>query len=116
MWYTTDDGKTFFADDADRISPFEHNGKQAYRCYVWTCDGGKTKFVSHLERHKPSIWRARQAEGRVRPEDLTMSPFDVKPPLSGEGGWMDFSSPGGERIRTPRCPSGGGAPQPVGPE
>src|SRR5438093_6857424 len=52
-WYTIDDGRTWFADAANKVVPFEHQGKQAYRCYVWTCDGGKTKFVSHLERLSP---------------------------------------------------------------
>src|SRR5262245_14730257 len=49
-WYTIDDGKSWFADDAGRFPPFEYQGKTAYRCRVWTCDDGKTKFVSHLER------------------------------------------------------------------
>src|SRR5213592_4495046 len=51
-WYTVDDGRTWFADDAAKLVPFQHDGKPAYRCYVWSCDGGKTKFVSHLERVK----------------------------------------------------------------
>jgi hypothetical protein len=114
MWYTSDDGKTWFADAGDRVYPFDHNGKQAYRCYVWSCDGGKTKFVSHLERLKPALWRERQASGRLRSEDLALSPLDVKLPLSGESGWMDFSSQAGERIRTPKCPGNASAmPQPV---
>src|SRR5262245_24765748 len=53
-WYTVDDGKTWFPDRANRVSPFDHQGKTAYRCHVWTCDDGKTTFVSHLERLKAS--------------------------------------------------------------
>jgi hypothetical protein len=52
-WYTIDDGRHWFADAMNKIVPFEHEGKQAYRCFVWTCDGGTTEFVSHLERLYP---------------------------------------------------------------
>src|SRR5689334_11283784 len=64
-WFTTDDGKTWFADDDNRLFPFDKDGKKAYRCYVWTCDGGKTKFVSHLERVRDPLWTQRQATGRL---------------------------------------------------
>jgi hypothetical protein len=115
-WYTIDDGKTYFVESADRLSPFSYNGKSAYRCFVWTCDGGKTRFVSHLQRHKPSLWRDRQKTGRILPGDQVMDPFDVKVPQSGEEGWVDFSAPGADRIKTPRCPDGrGGKPEPVPP-
>ena len=34
-FYTDDNGKGFFKDDINKISPFDHNGKQAYRCSVF---------------------------------------------------------------------------------
>src|SRR2546422_10453637 len=49
-WFTDDDGKTWFADDVNRLTPFDHNGRQAVMCFVYTCDGGKTKFVLYLSR------------------------------------------------------------------
>jgi hypothetical protein len=118
-WYTDDDGKSWFADAADRTSPFDHNGKPAYRCYVWTVDGGKTKFVSHLERTKPSALKARQASGgKPGPADLMM-PFmdlEVKRPLTGDRGWTDYGLPAGEAIRTPHPPAGQqGVPEEVPP-
>jgi hypothetical protein len=113
-WFTTDDGKTWFPDDANRVTPFDHQGKKAYRCYVWTCDEGKTKFVSHLERAKPGLWRERQATGKYEPNDLVFSPFDVKPPGAPETAWTDQSSSTGYQIATPRCPQGqSGTPLPV---
>ena len=106
-WYTTDDGQTWFADDDNRVFPFDKAGKKAYRCYVWTCDGGKTEFVSHLERIRDPLWTQRQATGRVTPTDLIiMPPLDVKLPKTGEKGWIDSSLPTAVQIRTPRCPDG----------
>jgi hypothetical protein len=119
-WSPDDDGKTWFADAADRTSPFDHNGKPAYRCYVWTVDGGKTKFVSHLERIKPSVLKARQSSsGKPSPVDLLMPGMDmeVKRPLTGDRGWTDFGLPAGEAIRTPRPPAGQqGMPEEVLPQ
>jgi hypothetical protein len=117
-WYTDDDGRTWFVDDAGRVSPFDHNGKKAYRCYVWTCDGGKTKFVSHLERLKPERLKARQSAGPNKAPDFILPmDLDVKPPLSGESGWTDSGLQAGQAIRTPHCPSGQqGTPEPVEPK
>lgn len=49
-WYTIDDGKTWFADAADKITPFEKDGKQACRVYLHSFDGGKTTVATKLER------------------------------------------------------------------
>jgi hypothetical protein len=118
-WYTDDDGRTWFADDAGRTSPFDHNGKQAYRCYVWTCDGGKSKFVSHLERLKPERLKEVQAGGPNKRADFILPSMDleVKPPLTGDHGWTGYSKPGAEAIRTPHTPPGqGGTPVAVEPK
>jgi hypothetical protein len=40
VYYSSTDGNTFFADDADRIYPFEHNANPAYRAYVYRCSDG----------------------------------------------------------------------------
>ncbi len=50
-FYTVDNGSTWFADDIGKIPPFDHGGRPAYRCYVYTTDGGKTMFVLYLERY-----------------------------------------------------------------
>src|SRR5215210_5554852 len=44
-YYTIDDGKTYFVDASNKIPPFMHEGKEAVRAHVFTCDNGKTKFV-----------------------------------------------------------------------
>ena len=52
-FFSIDDGKTFFPDDANKIPPFTKDGKQAVRAHVFTCDGGATKFVGYLEMYTP---------------------------------------------------------------
>jgi len=52
-FYTDDDGKTFFEDDINKVSPFERNGKQAYRADVFQCPDGK-RFVALMYRHNSS--------------------------------------------------------------
>src|SRR5205814_8476268 len=49
-FYTTDDGDTWFVDDNDKITPFDHDGRPAVLVHLFTCDGGNTKFVGYLER------------------------------------------------------------------
>src|SRR5436190_10116531 len=48
-FFTVDDGKTWFVDDATQLAPFQHNGKEAVRAYVYECNG--KRFVNHLERY-----------------------------------------------------------------
>jgi hypothetical protein len=52
-FYTDDNGKTFFLEDANKIVPFDHNGKQAYRCDVFEGPDG-TRFVGLIYRHNSS--------------------------------------------------------------
>jgi hypothetical protein len=52
-FYTDDNGKAFFKDDTDKLPPFEHNGKQAYRCDVFQDAGGK-QFVGLIYRFTDS--------------------------------------------------------------
>lgn len=101
-WFTTDDGKTWFADSAAKLSPFEHAGKLAYRCYVFTCDGGATKFVSHLERHPAGAHKALNKGAPFDP--MRVVSVEVKDPLTGEKGWTPQTNPRADVIKAPRCP------------
>jgi hypothetical protein len=48
-FFSTDDGKSWFAAPVTNVPPFERDGKQAVRAYVYRA-GGKA-FVNHLERY-----------------------------------------------------------------
>ncbi len=49
VYFTDDDGKSFFPVGASALSPMQRNGKTAYRAYVFTCPDGK-QFVGYMER------------------------------------------------------------------
>ena len=56
-YFTIDDGKTYFTASTANIPPFDYQGKQAVRAYVFECSG--KRFVGYVERYKPE---ARQAK------------------------------------------------------
>ena len=49
-FYSDDDGKTWFLDDAVKISPFDHGGRQACRAVIFRCADGNL-FVGYLARY-----------------------------------------------------------------
>lgn len=52
-FFTNDDGQTWFAEDAAKPTPFDHQGKPAVKVYVWRCGGGKP-FITYMERINPT--------------------------------------------------------------
>jgi hypothetical protein len=106
-FFTSDDGKTYFLDMAEKIPPFDHNGKKAYGCSVFTNDGGKTQYVAWLYRYtdegKKRLERMRASKGReMGPSPLEC--IEVKPAGTGDDGWMLTSSPKGMEIQKPTKP------------
>jgi hypothetical protein len=110
---TIDDGKTFTAAPGDSLGPFTLDGKTAYTAYVFTCNGGKTKFVGYMERYsdraKAVVLEMRkqqqQSGGRARPSlrPEMLDGVEVKRP--GEKDWIkhaDVSRAGA--VMDVRCP------------
>lgn len=110
-WYTVDDGRTRFADDVERNPPFEHDGKQAVRLHLFSCDGGKTTFVGYLQKFPEETLRKYRDKG--------VDPANVEDEeLVAEGGWV-YKRPGDAAwlsdraadrkfldVITVRCPDG----------
>ena len=80
-WYTCDDGKTRFEDSAERVPPFEHEGRQAVRLHLFSCDGGKTTFVGYLQKLPEEAFK----KYRDRGIDPATVDDDV---LAIESGWL----------------------------
>ena len=118
-FYTDDDGKTFFKDDVYKVSPFAHNGKQAYRADVFKCPDGK-QFVGLIYRHNALGQKAMQDHLNKRASDpqgtflngLEIQGLEVRRPGTPDGnGWK----PNDLSLSTSvKCPSGAAA-QPVSP-
>ena len=117
-YYTDDDGQTLFADKMDKVCPFDHNGKPAYRAYVFTCDNGKTRFVSRLERYSAEaikkIDAARAKNGQL-PAFFFLDVADqmeAKRPGDPDTGWVRASA--GEafnKVMEVRCPNAARKPE-----
>jgi hypothetical protein len=111
-FFTVDDGKTWFIDDATQLAPFQHDGKEAVRAYVVECGG--QKFVNHLERYtadgKQAMLRLREAVKLGPPPGALVSAAqqrgrEVKRP--GETTWTPTSNtPAAAAITTPKPPPG----------
>lgn len=80
-WYTVDDGDTRFDDDAERIPPFDHDGKPAVRLHLYSCDGGKTTFVGYLQKLPEETLQKYRDKG-VDPASIDDDE------LAGDGGWL----------------------------
>lgn len=123
-FFSIDDGKTWFADDAKKRPPFTKDGKEAVRAYVYRSSDGKT-FVNHLERFTPEAKQALDEADKADPKgkgaaDLSSvqsaytSGRELKRP--GEAKW---TSSGNARevgkVLAIKSPSGSGDATPVTP-
>src|ERR1700722_20317754 len=51
-FYSDDDGKTYFKDNAFKFPPFDHDGKPGYEAMVYT--DGTHIYVGALRRYTPA--------------------------------------------------------------
>jgi hypothetical protein len=107
-YYSTDDGKTFFVDDLNKPYPFEHDGKLAYRAYVYE-EADDVPKVAYLERYT--------ARGLARKEELTTQPVndggaeaaklllsETEAKKPGMDQWIPASSPMHRAVVQPEYP------------
>jgi len=94
-FYTDDDGKSYFTDAADKMVPFNHNGKQAYRADVFQGSDGK-QFVGLIYRHTDSGRKEIEAYFAKNPKDsdgmarrtMERGRMQVKLAGAGEKAWQ----------------------------
>ncbi len=106
IWYTEDDGLTWFADRADLITPFDHQGKQAVRAVLFTCDGGNTSFLGYLQRYTPGA-QERSDKAKAEGKPFHELARQIKPARTAESQWTSSDSPMGMKIQRVTCPGGG---------
>ena len=101
-FYTVDEGKTWFLDDAEKIPPFQHEGRTAYRVQVYSSSGGKNQFAGYLMRYTTdaakrleAAKRGDAAAARIQPgrpmlslvDELAISGTEIKKPGAGNA-WV----------------------------
>ncbi len=109
-FYSTDDGNTWFKDDASRLPPFDHDGKAAVAAFVYRCEGHE--FANHLERYtdegKEAATKIRSTQGRPDGRMLALvngAGREFKRPA--DAGWTRGDDRGAvAAIQTPQCPEG----------
>ncbi len=121
-YFSADDGKSFFADDATRVPPFRvhrpghgDHGKLAVRAQVFQCGEGEP-FVWVLEKYeepeRKKLEAAVSARG-PRVASAVLMHLDgllVKRPGGTARSWVKLSARTRKRyaeVVTPVCPSGG---------
>jgi hypothetical protein len=109
-FYSDDDGATYFADDATKIPPFDHNGKKAVRAQVFQC-GNNPPFVGILQRYtadaKAKMEKARSGKpGDVVMEDFEITGLEIKKPKTGDTGWIRQTDPKAGTVSRVTCPDG----------
>ena len=109
IYFSIDDGKSWFADSARKVPPFQKDGKEAVRARVFK-SGGKDA-VNHLERYTPDAAKKLQAlYDANKPmndptlfEQITQNGLEVKKP--GDAKWTKMSDPNVGKIVAPKDPN-----------
>jgi hypothetical protein len=93
VFYTVDDGKTFFLDAANRTVPFATpDGKEAVRAFVFRAEG-KEPYVGYLQKFSPEASKRYTGEGFAEfMRSLRDDEVFFKSP--GESSWHQRGSPG----------------------
>jgi hypothetical protein len=121
-FYSDDDGKTWFIDEASKLPPFDHEGKMAVQAAVFRYDDDK-QFVAYLEKFSDAQRSEIEAAIAAHPNEAShwrQSPMEAKKP--GDSKWVP---PGGvgspalakayQRATTPVSPDGSTNLSPVAP-
>jgi hypothetical protein len=110
-YFTVDDGKSFFAASSDNIPPFDYDGQQAVRAYVFQCGGHR--FVGYMERFSTKYHDQVVAHG-LSPEAMRFGRELKKP---GDAKWVPSGDLRFEAAFTDiHCPDGSSdVPQAVEP-
>lgn len=114
-FYSVDDGKSWFADDLQKIPPFDKGGKPAVRAYVYRGANG-TEFVHHLERYTPEAHAVMEELGKPMSSGKGLPNFaaaqsasangrEVKRP--GDSKWINASSREAAELLRVNDPKGG---------
>jgi hypothetical protein len=73
MFFTQDDGQSFFGGEGSKIYELEFAPTPAYRVSVYTADGGSHKFVGYIVRHNHDLVLAAQ-KARAKYNDVAALP------------------------------------------
>ena len=116
IYFTADDGKTYFADDRMLVPPFDKNGGQAVRAYVVRCGSGKP-FVFAMTRFSEKGKKELEklaSKGQLNNDAFDAYFMETEMKRPGDPKWKPWSnsSDGSEALH---CPNKDDQPMPVYP-
>jgi hypothetical protein len=111
VFFTDDDGSTWFADDQTKLAPWDHNGKPAVLAKVYQTAGGK-QFIAYLMKftdkaREEALYSQKTGHMRSGPSAAkgpADNPLLVKKPHDKE--WVPANDPRAREITTIKCPDG----------
>jgi hypothetical protein len=126
VFFSDDDGQSWFLDGRGQIPPFDHNGKQACKAGVYRCAAG-IPYLAYLEKYSDNelarVAKEHQdfdAYQAAHPMPNGSPPFypSISPTLAkkpGDANWIPATLPGGKdnpaykNLTHPLCPDGSNA-------
>ena len=123
-FFTDDDGKTWFADDAARIPPFEHKGKIAVSAQVFSYADGKKQFCGYMAKYTDEAKKKLDAAiaeakakgqppesvGLIRDPAFRNTGMVVKSP-GANNPWVGWTDPRSHEVFSVRSPDGSAVDQ-----
>jgi hypothetical protein len=107
-WFSVDDGKTFFADDASNLPPFDHQGKPAVQCFIYRIGKGEP-WVAYLMRLTPEGKQVQEKQmrgERLAAEEREKRSHNIEVKRPGTGDWVKMDDPRAMAIVEVRPPEG----------
>lgn len=108
VYYTDDDGQTWFPDLMSKTPPFDHGGKTAVQAWVFSCPG-KAPWVAYLQKYTDDMKatlddpnHSEIGDSELRSNTLVKKPGDTE--------WQTASSTKGQALTKVTCPDGSPAP------
>jgi hypothetical protein len=112
-YYTNDDGKTWFEDNADKLVPYDKDGKTTVRANLFKCGENGEKFIGYLEKLDPNVkakleeFQANPAnKGRVMPGQAESEDVGRLVKRPGDRTWVPDNSAAAARVTTIKCKDG----------
>jgi hypothetical protein len=104
VYFTVDDGATWFAASRDKLPPFQEKGRDAVRVHVFNCDGNTVP--GYLERLSASahetLTKARGDPEALRKAQILLYTGTEVKALKGDK-WVPRNSPEGRNISMVPC-------------
>jgi len=112
-YYTNDDGQTWYEDLADKLTPYDKDGKEAVRAHIFKCGENGEKFIGYLEKLDPKVkakleeFQANPAnKGRIMPGQAEAEDTGRMVKRPGDRTWVPDTSPAASRVITIKCKDG----------